>query len=45
MPVQAMVMMLDCSIVPQLTITGGIGPSKVPPFHCIFFIKTSILQK
>jgi hypothetical protein len=37
-PVQAIVNILELSISPQLTITGGTGAISAPPFHFIFDI-------
>ena len=35
-PVHAIVKILGCSIVPQLTSTGGTGASRTLPFQCCF---------
>jgi hypothetical protein len=43
-PVQAIVRMLDFSISPQLTITGGIGAKSAPPFHFNFAIVPPIVK-
>ena len=44
MPVQAMVQMLESSIVPQDTITAGTGASRVAPRHCALLIFKNVLS-
>ena len=44
MPAHATVMMLDCSISPQVTMTGGTGPRRVEPFQCILAIRIRSFQ-